>query len=60
MESSSEMLNRSFIELEQHLKACNKPVMINFLKEIKKKHISLFLSNNENKYSGGMLKKLNK
>ncbi len=60
MESSSEMLNRSFIELMQHLKACNREDMINFLEDVKKKYIFLFSTNNEDKYSGGMLKKLNK
>jgi hypothetical protein len=60
MESTSEMLNRSFIELLQHLKACNRSDMINFLEEIRKKYIFLFSTNNEDKYSGGMLKKLNK
>ena len=42
MESSSEMLNRSFIELMQHLKACNREDMINFLEDVKKKYIFLF------------------
>ena len=60
MESSSEMLNRSFIELTQHLKACKRDDMINFLGVLKEKYMFLFSSNNDDKYSGGMLKKLNK
>ena len=60
MESTSEMLNRSFIELMQHLKACNRNDMISFLEEIRKKFVFLFSTNSEDKYSGGMLKKLNK
>lgn len=60
MESTPEMLNRSFIELMQHLKACNRNDMISFLEEIRKKYVFLFSTNSEDKYSGGMLKKLNK
>ena len=54
------MLNRSFIELTQHLKACNRDDMINFLDDLKEKYAFLFSTNNDDKYSGGMLKKLNK
>lgn len=60
MDSTKEILNQSYIELLQHLKVCNENEMITFLENIKLKYISLFASNQNNQYKGGMLKKLNK
>jgi hypothetical protein len=60
MDSTQEILNQSYIELSQHLKASNENEMLVFLENIKKKYISLFISNKNNQYTGGMLKKLNK
>ena len=59
MDSTQEILNQSYIELSQHLKASNENEMLVFLENIKKKYISLFISNKNNQYTGGMLKKLN-
>jgi hypothetical protein len=60
MDSTQEILSQSYIELSQHLKASNENEMLVFLENIKKKYISLFISNKNNQYTGGMLKKLNK
>ena len=60
MDSTKEILSQSYIELLQHLKVCNENEMITFLENIKIKYISLFTSNQNNQYTGGMLKKLNK
>jgi len=59
MDSSQEILNRSYSELIQHLETCQKTDLINFLKKLKDKYVNLFVSNNHEKYKGGMLKKLN-
>ena len=60
MDSTQEILSQSYVELSQHLKASNENEMLVFLENIKKKYISLFISNKNNQYTGGMLKKLNK
>jgi len=60
MDSTQEILSQSYVELSQHLKASNENEMLFFLKNKKKKYISLFISNKNNQYTGGMLKKLNK
>lgn len=59
MDSTTEMLNRSFVELSQHLEVCKKNEMLKFLNSLKEKYNTLFLLGNVEKYSGGMLKKLN-
>tara|TARA_B100001964_G_scaffold233959_1_gene291930 strand:+ start:220 stop:882 length:663 start_codon:yes stop_codon:yes gene_type:complete len=59
MDSTPEILNRSYTELIQHLEVCKKSQMIKFLNSLKEKYGSLFFSGYNEKYSGGMLKKLN-
>jgi len=59
MDSTSEMLNRSYSELIQHLESSNKKELKDFLNKLKEKFKFLFFSEKTTKYSGGMLKKLN-